>query len=377
MHFEINYRWDLLHISLCPPTAEISFTIYLYYVHLPLGIASTEVSPTCPPTTGNCFNRSISYMSTYRREFGIVQQKHPLHVHLPLGIASTEASPICPPTAGNSELLQQKHPLHVHLRQGIASTEASPTCPPTAWNCLNKSISYMSTYRWELLHQLPTVCPPTAGNCFTTSICCVHLPLGMTEGSVLKSRSRHRAADCFYYMSTYRWKLLHNMSTYRWEWRRDPFWRGVADTGQPTASPRQGCRRRPAASGSRSRTPPPCPARGRALGSTLIILQEFLPHKIILFWIFVLLSVFQSFKINTTLLITVVRAKNLLCFTELYWYLSHHYAVRFSSDNIITSFCRSGSGIRCLFDPWIRDPGWVKNQDPIPGWISRIIFPKV
>jgi hypothetical protein len=22
-----------------------------------------------------------------------------------------------------------------------------------------------------------------------------------------------------------------------------------------------------------------------------------------------------------------------------------------------------GSGIRCLFDPWIRDPGWVKNQD--------------
>jgi hypothetical protein len=24
-----------------------------------------------------------------------------------------------------------------------------------------------------------------------------------------------------------------------------------------------------------------------------------------------------------------------------------------------------GSGIRCLFDPWIRDPGWVKNQDPV------------
>ncbi len=22
-----------------------------------------------------------------------------------------------------------------------------------------------------------------------------------------------------------------------------------------------------------------------------------------------------------------------------------------------------GSGIRCLFDPWIRDPGWVKNQE--------------
>jgi serine/threonine protein kinase len=28
---------------------------------------------------------------------------------------------------------------------------------------------------------------------------------------------------------------------------------------------------------------------------------------------------------------------------------------------------RSGSGIRCLFDPGIRDPGWVKSQDPDPG----------
>jgi hypothetical protein len=26
-----------------------------------------------------------------------------------------------------------------------------------------------------------------------------------------------------------------------------------------------------------------------------------------------------------------------------------------------------GSGIRCLFDPWIRDTGWVKNHDPDPG----------
>jgi hypothetical protein len=24
-------------------------------------------------------------------------------------------------------------------------------------------------------------------------------------------------------------------------------------------------------------------------------------------------------------------------------------------------------GIRCLFYPWIRDPGWVKSQDPDPG----------
>jgi hypothetical protein len=22
-----------------------------------------------------------------------------------------------------------------------------------------------------------------------------------------------------------------------------------------------------------------------------------------------------------------------------------------------------GSGIRCLFDPWIRDPGWVKKSE--------------
>jgi hypothetical protein len=26
-----------------------------------------------------------------------------------------------------------------------------------------------------------------------------------------------------------------------------------------------------------------------------------------------------------------------------------------------------GSGIRCLFDPCIRDLGWVKKQDPDPG----------
>jgi hypothetical protein len=27
----------------------------------------------------------------------------------------------------------------------------------------------------------------------------------------------------------------------------------------------------------------------------------------------------------------------------------------------------SGSGIRCLFDLWIRNPGWVKHQDLDPG----------
>jgi hypothetical protein len=29
--------------------------------------------------------------------------------------------------------------------------------------------------------------------------------------------------------------------------------------------------------------------------------------------------------------------------------------------------CRSGSGIRCLFDLWIRDIVWVKKQGSEPG----------
>ncbi len=35
-----------------------------------------------------------------------------------------------------------------------------------------------------------------------------------------------------------------------------------------------------------------------------------------------------------------------------------------------------GSGIGCLFDPWIRDPGWEKVSIRIrdPGWPTRIIF---
>ncbi len=32
----------------------------------------------------------------------------------------------------------------------------------------------------------------------------------------------------------------------------------------------------------------------------------------------------------------------------------------------IKQCCGSGSGMRCLLDPWIRDLGWVKDQDP--GW---------
>jgi hypothetical protein len=37
-------------------------------------------------------------------------------------------------------------------------------------------------------------------------------------------------------------------------------------------------------------------------------------------------------------------------------------------DFHIFQCCGSGSGSRCLFDPWIRDLGGVKKQDPDPGW---------
>jgi hypothetical protein len=32
--------------------------------------------------------------------------------------------------------------------------------------------------------------------------------------------------------------------------------------------------------------------------------------------------------------------------------------------------CGSGSGIRCFFDPWIRDPGWVKKSGSGSGMNS-------
>jgi hypothetical protein len=31
--------------------------------------------------------------------------------------------------------------------------------------------------------------------------------------------------------------------------------------------------------------------------------------------------------------------------------------------------------ICCLFDPWIRDPRWVKKQDPDPGSGSGLTIP--
>jgi hypothetical protein len=40
---------------------------------------------------------------------------------------------------------------------------------------------------------------------------------------------------------------------------------------------------------------------------------------------------------------------------------AHPSLLHFLSHEIkLTQCCGSGSGIRCLFDPWIRDPGWVK-----------------
>jgi hypothetical protein len=37
------------------------------------------------------------------------------------------------------------------------------------------------------------------------------------------------------------------------------------------------------------------------------------------------------------------------------------------SGEFFSQCCRSGSGSRCLFDPWIRDPGWVKKSGSESG----------
>ncbi len=39
--------------------------------------------------------------------------------------------------------------------------------------------------------------------------------------------------------------------------------------------------------------------------------------------------------------------------------------------------CGSGSVIWCLFDPWIRDPGWVKNQGHIFKSVETIFWVKI
>jgi hypothetical protein len=43
---------------------------------------------------------------------------------------------------------------------------------------------------------------------------------------------------------------------------------------------------------------------------------------------------------------------------------------------LIFQCCRSESGIRCLFDPWIRDQGWnkIQIQDPGEDLVSKINF---
>ncbi len=58
---------------------------------------------------------------------------------------------------------------------------------------------------------------------------------------------------------------------------------------------------------------------------------------------------------------------------ETTYQLAHLYAAaaryKFSSNNLPAQLCTvssvadpdPGSWIRCLFDPWIQDPGWVKN----------------
>ncbi len=46
--------------------------------------------------------------------------------------------------------------------------------------------------------------------------------------------------------------------------------------------------------------------------------------------------------------------------------------------SMLAFFQCCGSGTRCLFTPWIWDPGWVKIRirDPDPGWTTQIIFPR-
>ncbi len=49
-------------------------------------------------------------------------------------------------------------------------------------------------------------------------------------------------------------------------------------------------------------------------------------------------------------------------------YTMYHILLSSPVFNTCKQCCGSGSGIRCLFDLWIRDPGGVKkSQDPDPG----------
>jgi hypothetical protein len=44
-----------------------------------------------------------------------------------------------------------------------------------------------------------------------------------------------------------------------------------------------------------------------------------------------------------------------------------YYQQKYVEEMFSKQCCGSGSRIRDLLDPWIQDPGWVKNQDPEPG----------
>ncbi len=56
---------------------------------------------------------------------------------------------------------------------------------------------------------------------------------------------------------------------------------------------------------------------------------------------------------------------------SLYSYTTYKYYLKLLSKKLKrwNQCCGSGSGIRYLFYPSVRDPGWVKNQDPDPWWI--------
>ncbi len=58
-----------------------------------------------------------------------------------------------------------------------------------------------------------------------------------------------------------------------------------------------------------------------------------------------------------------------------FFFLLGHFDLPGSESTALPEFkqcCGSGCGIRCLSDPWIRDPGRVKNNDPDPGWTSLV-----
>ncbi len=108
--------------------------------------------------------------------------------------------------------------------------------------------------------------------------------------------------------------------------------------------------------------------------SVLQDLSVLFQIRILLCWIFDIVGLGYPVKL---LLQLGVEKCSYYCTTLRYLILNRGYVPVI--DSTLNSYrwkqCY-GSGIRCLFDPWIRDPGWVKSQDPDPGWTTRIIFPR-